>query len=197
LAQERTLLEELRHRSKNDLQIILSMLVLQKRKQTDEQALRGFGHVMDRVSAISMAHDQLAPGRKAGRLELAEYLQALCGNLRQRRENVEIETRLTPTEMPHERAVPLGLIVNELVTNALKYAFPDNRPGTIQVSFETTPEGEGCLHVRDDGAGMGPSRPGSSGAELVKRLVEQIGGRLEREELEHGTGFMICFVLVT
>lgn len=197
LAQERTLLQELRHRSKNDLQLILSMLLLQRRMQTDEQARRGFGHIMDRVIAISMAHDQLAPGLAVGRIELADYLQALCGNLRQRRDNVEIETHLTRAEMPHDRAVSLGLIVNELVTNSLKYAFPDNGPGTIQVSFETTSAGEGCLRVRDDGVGMGPPRPGSSGTELVRRLVEHIGGGLEQEAMERGTGFKICFALVT
>jgi len=197
LARERTLLEELRHRSKNDLQLILAMLVLQKRKQTSEEARRGFGHIMDRVTAVSMAHDQLAPGRGAGRVELAEYLQALCGNLAQRRESVQIETQLTHAEMPHDRAVPLGLIVNELVTNALKYAFPEGRPGTIHVGFETTPNGEGCLRVRDDGIGMGPPRPGSSGIELVRRLVQQIGGCMEREEVASGTGFMVWFPLVT
>ncbi len=197
LAQERTLLEELRHRSKNDLQLILAMLVMQKRRQTDDQARRGFDRIMDRVTAIGMAHGQLAPGRGAGRVELADYLQALCSNLGQRRENVRIEARLTPAGMPHERAVSLGLIVNELVTNALKYAFPDSRSGTIQVRFEVTPRGEGCLHVRDDGVGMGAPRPGSSGTELVRRLAQQIGGRLEREEVERGTGFAVCFPLVT
>jgi two-component sensor histidine kinase len=189
-------LEELRHRSKNDLQIILSMLILQKRKQTDEQARRGFSHIMDRVTAISMAHDQLAPGRSVGRVELADYLQALCGNLTQRRDNIAVETCLTRAEMPHERAVSLGLIVNEMVTNALKHAFPDGRSGTIQVSFEIAPADEGCLRVRDDGVGMGPPRPGSSGAELIRRLVQQIGGRLEQEAVELGTAFVICFPLV-
>ena len=197
LAQEKTLLEELRHRSKNDLQLILSMLVMQRRKQTDEQARRGFSHIMDRVAAIGMAHDQLAPGRGVARVELADYLQALCGNLGQRREEVGIETRLTRTEMPHERAVPLGLIVNELVTNALKHAFPAGRSGTIQVSFETVREGEGCLHVRDDGVGLGPPRSGSSGTELIGRLVQQIGGRLGQEEVQVGTSFIVCFPLVT
>jgi two-component sensor histidine kinase len=197
LAQERTLLEELRHRSKNDLQIILSMLILQKLKQTDEQGRRGFDHIIDRVAAIGMAHDQLALGKDASKVELADYLQTLCGNLGKRREDVQIETRLTRAEMPHARAVPLGLIVNEMVTNALKYAFPDGRTGKIHVSFEVTPGGEGCLRVRDEGVGMGPPRPGSSGTELIRRLVQQIGGRLDQEEVELGTSFLICFPLVT
>ncbi len=197
LSRERTLLEELRHRSKNDLQLIVSMLIMQKRRQVDEQGRRGFDDIMDRVAAIGMAHDQLAPGQGAARVELADYLQALCGNLGKRREEVRVEARVSHARLAHERAVPLGLIVNELVTNALKYAFPDAGGGTIRVGFEATAEGEGHLGVRDDGVGMGPPRPGSSGSELVRRLVQQIGGRLEREAVERGTGFVVRFPLVT
>jgi two-component sensor histidine kinase len=197
LLQERTLLAELRHRSKNDLQLILGMLVMQKRKHADEEAGNGYSLLMDRVAAIGMAHDQLAPGRGAGMVELSEYLTTLCGNLAQRRETVRIEIALARTEMPHERAVPVGLVVNELVTNALKYAFPDDRAGRIEVQFEIAPPGEGRLTVSDDGVGMGPPRPGSSGTELVRRLVQQIGGRLEREQRPQGTCIVITFPLVT
>ena len=197
LTQEQMLLEELRHRSKNDLQLILSMLVMQQRKQTDEQARRGLGDIMDRVAAIGMAHDQLAPVGNVGRVELADYLQALCGNLGKRREDVRIEAHLTSARVPHERAVPLGLIVNELVTNALKYAFPDGRSGAVAVNFEVDPSGEGHLRVCDDGVGMGVPRPGSSGAELVRRLVQQVGGQLDREEVQRGTCFTIKFPLVS
>ncbi|WP_424140232.1 sensor histidine kinase [Roseomonas chloroacetimidivorans] len=199
LAQARgqTLLEELRHRSKNDLQLIISMLVMQKRQQTDDQARRGFDHLVDRVAAISIAHDQLAPGGGARNIGLADYLQALCGSLAQRRDDIRIETDLDCVEMPHDRAVMLGLIVNELVTNALKYAFPEGRRGGVQVSFKTTSQEEGCLRVRDDGVGMGPPRLGSSGTGLVKRLAQQLGGRIDREDLRQGTGFVICLPLVT
>eukprot|EP01037_Dinobryon_pediforme_P005713 gene5713-5776_t len=197
LQQERTLLAELRHRSKNDLQLMLSMLVMQNRKQTEEAVQNSFSLIMDRVAAIGMAHDQLAPGRGIGTVELSEYLTSLCGNLSQRRDEVRIETVLSQAAMPHERAVPLGLIVNELITNSLKYAFPENRPGCIDVIFEIAPHGEARLIVRDDGIGMGPPRPGGSGTELVRRLVQQIGGRAEREDRDTGTGFIVTFPLVT
>lgn len=196
LLQERVMLEELRHRSKNDLQLILSMLVLQKRKQMSEQERRGFSHIMDRVAAIGVAHDQLAPGGRGRKVEMGDYLQALCRNLEQRREDVRFETYVDRAQMPHERAVPLGLILNELVTNSLKYAFPDARSGTIRVDFKVKP-GEGRLEVRDNGVGMGPPRPGSSGTELVRRLVQQVGGSLVQEEPIQGTGFVIRFPLVT
>ena len=197
LTQEQILLEELRHRSKNDLQLILSMLGMQQRKQSDEQVRRGLGDLMDRVAAIGIAHDQLAPAGSVGRVELADYFRALCGNLGKRREDVRIEARLASSRIPHEQAVPLGLIVNELVTNALKYAFPDGRSGAIAVNFEVDPSGEGHLRVCDDGVGMGAPRPGSSGTELVRRLVQQVGGQLDREEVQRGTCFAIRFPVIS
>ena len=192
-----SLLDELRHRGKNDLQLIQAMLVMQKRGQADAQVRRGFDDVMNRIAAIGVAHDQLTPSRGAGRVQLADYLRALCGNLATRRNNIGIETHLASIDIPHEQAVPVGLIVNELVTNALKYAFPDDLGGAIQVGLETLVEGEAVLTVRDDGIGMGPPRSGSSGTGLVQRLVQQLGGQLDREERERGTGFAITFPVVT
>ena len=196
LSQENTLLDELRHRGKNDLQLIQAMLVMQKRGHADAQVRRSFDDVMDRVAAIGVAHDQLNPSRGAGRVQMDDYLQALCGNLATRRNNVAIESHVTAIEMAHERAVPLGLIVNELVTNALKYAFPDDRSGTIQVGLKTLVQGEAVLYVRDDGIGMGSSRVGSSGTGLVQRLVQQLGGQMDREEVEQGTSFAVTFPMV-
>jgi two-component sensor histidine kinase len=88
------------------------------------------------------------------------------------------------------------LIVNELVTNALKHAYPEGAGGVVTVTFAVTPEGEGALRVRD-GTGMGPPREGSWGTDLVTRLVQQIGGQLEQMRQDRGTGFCIRFPLVT
>lgn len=197
LSRERTLLEELHHRSKNDLQLILTMLVVQKRKQTDAEVRRGYDHVMDQVAAIGVAHDQLAPGNGVATVELADYLQALCGSLERRREDIRIEVSLGRAEVSHDRAVPLGLILNELVTNALKHAFPDQRGGVIEVSFVVNAQDEGCLRVQDNGVGMGPPRSGSSGTELVQRLVQQLGGTLRSDDVESGSSHSISFPLIT
>ena len=197
LLDQKTRMIELQHRSRNDFQLVMSLLMLHKRQQTDPSARRGLVHVMDRIAAIGMAHDQLSDDHARGMVELSDYLTALCGSLSQRREAVTVVTDLTPAAMPHERAVPLGLIVNELVTNALKHAFPDERAGTVTVSFRTTARGEGVLGVRDDGVGMGPSRPGSLGTELVRRLVQQCGGHLHHEALAQGSAVTVRFPLVT
>ena len=89
------------------------------------------------------------------------------------------------------------LVVNELVTNALKHAYPEDAGGVVRVTFALTPEGEGALFVSDDGTGMGPPRKGSLGTGLVTRLVQQIGGQLEQVKQEKGTGFCVRFPVVT
>ena len=197
LLDQKTRMVELQHRSRNDFQLVMSLLMLHKRQQTDPAARRGLVHVMDRIAAIGMAHAQLADDDVHGTVELSDYLHALCGSLARRSETVAVATDLARAAMPHERAIPLGLIVNELVTNALKHAFPAGRPGTITVGFHATPEGEGTLRVRDDGVGMGPPRPGSLGTELVRRLVQQAGGRMHHEALDPGTAVTVRFPLAT
>jgi two-component system, sensor histidine kinase PdtaS len=195
LSEQQMLLREQRHRDKNDFQLIVTLLMMQMRQQQDPEARRGFRHVMDRVAAISMAHDQLAA--REGSVDVAEYLRALCGNLDQRREGVRIEANLDSTVIAHGHAVALGLIVNELVTNALKHAFPGERPGTVRVTFRAKYEtGEGHLCVADDGVGIGPPRPGGSGLELVRALTRQVGGRITSDSSAQGTVFRMDFLLV-
>lgn len=196
IEQQRMLMRELAHRDKNDFQMIIAILLIQMDKQRDPEAVRGLKLSIDRVSAISMAHDQLAmrPGQLT--IDIATYLQALCGNLGHRSEGVAIETHFDSIEITHERAVALGLITNELVTNAIKYAFPDSK-GTIRVEFTADhADGQGHLIVADDGIGMGAARPGSSGLKLVEGLAGQIGGTVEREAVDRGTTFRISFLLM-
>ena len=197
LATQKTLLRELEHRFKNDFQLIQSLLMAQGRNKGNEALRRNLHQIMDRVAAIGIAYDQLSPAGARGIVELADYLRALCGSLNQRKEGIQIEMDVAPLRLPHERAVPLGLIVNELVTNALKHAYPEGAGGIVRVAFALTPDGEGTLCVSDDGTGMGPPREGSLGTDLVVRLVEQIGGQLEQMRQERGTGFCVRFPLVT
>lgn len=100
---------------------------------------------------------------------------------------MRIESELAHSEMPHERAVPLGLVMNELGHELAQVRLPEGQDGSIGVSLATSGDVEGWLRVREDGVGLGSPRAGGSGMELVGRLVQQIGGRLEREEVERGT----------
>ncbi|MFC5355532.1 sensor histidine kinase [Azospirillum himalayense] len=194
--QQKMLMRELLHRDKNDFQMVMALLVVQEMKQSDPGVRQAFRHVMDRVSAISMAHDQLAMRPGLGTIDVAAYLQALCGNLDQRREGIHVRTACEHAELVHERAVPLGLITNELVTNAIKHAFPSGQ-GVVTVTFTVEREIEhGCLIVADNGVGMGPPRPGSSGLQLVRSLAAQVGGSVEQTSPGQGTMFRITVPLV-
>jgi two-component sensor histidine kinase len=184
---------------KNNFQVVLSFLALQRRHVTSEDSRQRFTRAMDRVHAIALAHDQLRIREGGGAVDFGDYLRALCANINPYRESVAIEVDADATTVPIDRAVPAGLIVNELVTNSLKYAF-DEGGGTIRVTFCAAPGiGEGCLTIEDDGRGMPPagdrSPAGGLGLKLVDAFVQQLNGRLERDEVERGTRIRTCFPL--
>jgi two-component sensor histidine kinase len=148
---------------------------------------------MDRVQAIALAHDQLSVTQGGSEVEFGDYLRALCANIDPRRDGLRIEVEASGSTLPLDRAVPAGLIVNELVTNSVKYAFDDGR-GTVRVRFSVDPDiAEGCAMVEDDGRGMGPPRDGGLGLTLIDALAAQLGGRVEHHEVEKGTRIGVCF----
>jgi two-component sensor histidine kinase len=187
------LLRELQHRMKNNLQVIVSFLALQRRQSSSEEARERIASVMDRVLAIGLAHDQLSFKDSASSVNMQDYLRALCANIDPRRPQVMIEMDVDAASIPLDRAVPVGLILNELVTNSLKYAFDDGG-GVINVTFcvdETI--GEAALTVADNGRGMGPTRKGAFGMRLVETLASQLGGRATRPDVPKGTLTTVTF----
>ena len=143
---------------------------------------------MDRVHAIALAHDQLSLKEGMSHVDFGDYLRALCANIDPRREKVTVEVEASAATMPLDRAVPAGLIVNELVTNAFKYAFDEGHEGLIRVMFTMDSEtGEACITVEDNGKGMGAPRQGGLGLTLIDAFAQQLAGRVEREPVEKGT----------
>ncbi len=192
LAQAEVLLEELRHRVKNNFQTIIGFLS-QQRRHSSEEVRERLQSVMDRVQAIALAHDQLSVTQGGSEVEFGDYLRALCANIDPRRDGLRIEVEASGSTLPLDRAVPAGLIVNELVTNSVKYAFDDGG-GTVRVRFSVDPDiAEGCAVVEDDGRGMGPPRDGGLGLTLIDALAAQLGGRVEHHEVEKGTRIGVCF----
>ena len=148
---------------------------------------------MDRVLAIGLAHDQLSFKDSASTVSMHDYLKALCANIDPRRPQISIEVDVGEAGMPLDRAVPVGLIVNELVTNSVKYAF-DEDGGVINVVFRVDETiGEAELSVGDNGRGMGPARKGAFGLRLVESLAGQLGGRLTMPEVLKGTLTKLTF----
>ncbi len=192
-AQTDILLRELQHRMKNNLQVIVSLLTLQLRQSSSQETRERFASVLDRVLAIGLAHDQLSFKSSASSVDMQDYLKALCANIDPRRPQVKIQVDVDKAGIPLDRAVPIGLIVNELVTNSVKYAF-DEEGGVIEVVFRVDETiGEAQLSVSDNGRGMGPARTGGFGLRLVESLTGQLGGRRTTPEVARGTRTMVSF----
>ena len=163
LAEKTTLLQEVHHRVKNNLQIISSLLNLQADQVQDAAVLELLAVTRNRVGAMALLHENLYQSESLARLNLPEYVKSLCAHLLRAagpiRARVQLECHVEPGTISLEldQAVPCGLLLNELVTNALKHAFPGERSGCIRVTLErATPQTVG-LTVADDGVAC-PSR---------------------------------------
>ncbi|CAO3425250.1 GAF domain-containing protein [Azospirillum doebereinerae] len=186
-------LHELQHRMENNLAIIASMLLLEQREHSDDRIKERLRGLMDRVAAIGLAHEQLDAQPTGAMVGLARYIAQLAHAAALQHVGIHFDTDLEPTQLPLDLAVPLGLIVNELITNAIKYAFP-NQTGTIRISLHTNPDiSEATLTVADDGIGMAQPRPGSLGTRLIQGLTTQIRGTMLRPAQERGTVVQVLF----
>jgi two-component sensor histidine kinase/putative methionine-R-sulfoxide reductase with GAF domain len=191
-AQFEMTLRELQHRVKNNLQIIVAFLSLKMREGSPE-VREPFDAVIGRVQAIALAHDLLSAGQETSSVDFADYLHSLCANIDPRRPDLSIEVEAERANVPIDRAVPAGLVVNELVTNSIKYAF-GNGGGNIRVTFHViNNSSEGCVAVEDNGKGMsGPPKKGL-GLTLVEGFAQQLQGRLQFPEVETGSRVILCF----
>jgi two-component sensor histidine kinase len=174
------LFDELNHRVKNNLALVSAILGMQARLTDDEVMAEHLRNAVARIQAIADVHGSLYRTGRKDDVDFASYLLHLCDRLSNSlvdRDHVRIELSADPATVPLDDAVALGLIVNELVTNAAKYAYPGTT-GVVQVILRHTPEGL-QLTVRDEGQGLSadPPRPGL-GMRLVRSLVQQCGGAL-------------------
>lgn len=191
-----TILRELRHRFKNNLQMIVAFLTVRTRDLPAEvrQCLK---EVIGRVQAVALAHDILTVSDNASSVDIDDYLRSLCSNLVPQRAAIAIEVQAQRVSIPIDRAVPAGLIVNELVTNSMKYAF-GNGGGRITVGFALASHGsEGRITVDDNGKGMELPPKKGMGLTLIDNLARQIQGRVEHVKVESGAKTVICFPVAT
>jgi len=193
LAQRDVLLREVYHRVKNNLQIIDSFLVLQRARLTDPEARAALSALRSRVFALGLVHHQLMGSSDLKTFDIAPFLSELSRNIVQGgvAKDVTISVHATPLTVGLDFAIPLGLIMTELVTNSLKHAFP-SRSGAIEVCLEEAPGEMVILTVSDDGVGESdPLEPAersktSLGTTIVEALVKQLGGHM-RVQREYGS----------
>lgn len=183
--QNELLLKEIHHRVKNNLQMVSSLLHLQSAHITDEDVRLAVSEGQHRVESMALIHQKLYQRDNLAAIEMRDYLQNLVQSLIDTFEadpdRIRFDLNMPELELDVDTAVPLGLIVNELITNSLKYAFPDGREGTITVSLQKA--GTGLeLFVGDDGVGKANTATGTSfGSQLVLLLSAQLGGKISQE----------------
>ncbi len=189
------LLHEMQHRTKNNFQTILSMISIQAARLQTEKGRNVLGKIADGIMAMALAHDQLAPTQGGELVNLPTYLRALTASIQKPLETVTVDVRADELSAPIEYAVPIGLIVNELVTNSVKHGF-DEAGGAIHVELVSgSGRGEISLEVVDNGKGIDPAKPGGSGLKLIEALARQIRGRMEQESSPAGTRTRLNFTL--
>ncbi|MBF2084224.1 PAS domain-containing protein [Thermoleptolyngbya sp. C42_A2020_037] len=206
LQEKEVLLKEIHHRVKNNLQVISSLLRMQARRLDDRTTATLLLESQNRVQSMAIIHEQLYQSANFSQIDLDNYIRTLVANLFQT--YGVSQQHIVPAIATHglslnlNTAIPCGMIINELVSNALKYAFPEGRSGNITICVEIQPPADGTtsrlgkLTVSDDGVGMPPDldwqHSNSLGLVIVRSLVAQLQGDLELQH-EFGTAFIIRF----
>ncbi|MFW5826742.1 MAG: sensor histidine kinase [Alkalispirochaeta sp.] len=203
--QKAMLLREVHHRVKNNLNMVMSVLNLQFGGIPGERVAAALQASLDRIRSMALVHQFFYRSDSQHSLDFHTFVHDLISELSRTYvvgQQITIDAEIPEVEIGMERAVPVGLILNELVTNALKYAFPDGRTGTIRICFACDPSSDTAeptveLTVRDDGVGLpaefSPGQSNSLGMTLIQALTEQIEGTLEIGSESPGTSFTIRF----
>lgn len=192
LEDKNTLLKELYHRVKNNLQLIISLFNLQVRSVSEEQARLALLDAASRVRAMALVHERLYQSGTLSSIRLDGYVRELCeqvaGAASAQQRGIAVDVEAEPLEVGLDVAVPLGLLLNELVTNSFKHAFPGDRRGRVLVTLVRADGDTVRLSVGDDGVGLPPGMDRTSrrslGLKLVSALTEQLRARFTLDD--HG-----------
>ena len=199
-AENELLLKEIHHRVKNNLEMVKSLIALQSAQIEDPVTKEAMIASQNRVQSMGIIHQKLYQGKNLGSIEMKDYFINLSENILDTfnaEDRVKIECAMDHLELDVDTAVPIGLIVNELLTNALKYAFPKDQQGVINISLEKNRDHHLKLKVRDNGigktAGVAPKGTGF-GSQLIELLTRQLNGRM-RERSDKGTHVEFDFAI--
>ncbi|WP_291855278.1 histidine kinase dimerization/phosphoacceptor domain -containing protein [Bradyrhizobium sp.] len=196
-AEREVLLREVNHRVGNSLQIIASLLHLQANSAAEADVKAALTNAMGRVAAVAQVHRRLYTSHDLKSVLLNQYLEALLEDLRRSAEGNRM-SRLTlsaePIEIDPDRAVAIGIIVNELVMNAVKYAYPDGA-GPIDVALRSD-DGQLVLSISDDGVGLSARadpRSTGMGQQIVTAMANKLEARIARDPVHQGTRILLRF----
>jgi two-component sensor histidine kinase/ligand-binding sensor protein len=200
LLEKDVLLREIHHRVKNNLQIVSTLLGLQSDYLSDEQTLRFFRESQERIMSMALVHEKLYQSRDFAAIDFSGYITELTEYLfrsyLKAGENITLKIDAEDVSITIDQAVPCGLIINELVTNSMKHAFPRGRKGEVSVGLHVDADGRVMLNVADNGVGL-PTwldfrHTESLGLQIVNMLARQLQGTLEAKS-GNGTTITVCF----
>jgi len=201
-ARKDALLREVHHRVKNNMAVICSLFYLQSTHTKDEEAGRIFRDMERRVHSMALVHESLYGSESLAGIDFAEYARALAEDILSSHGSpgvsVQLKTKLDRVIMSVDLAVLCGLILNELISNALKHAFPNGAGGKIQVTLHLGDKGNYRLCVEDNGVGIPADldvKGKSLGLRLVRSLTRQIGGSFELVKVDRGTSACLTFAV--
>lgn len=200
LLEKEILLKEVHHRVKNNMQIISSMLSLQSRYIRDRKFLQMFDDSRNRIHSMAMVHEKLYRSKDLSRIEFSEYIKEftrfLYYSYKKDYTDIKLIIAVNDLYLDVNKAIPCGLIINELMSNSLKYAFPEEKKGEIHIAFSRESDGYYSLSICDNGIGI----PGdvdienteTLGLKLVNALTRQLHGEMILNRTE-GTEFLLRF----
>lgn len=191
------LMMELAHRTRNDLATIMSILRLQARSDSNPAVQAAITSALARMEVVAKVHDRLRETAVDSTVDLAAYLEALCGSLADFHRGVRpisIRVSCGAIAVKSSQAASIGLIVNELVTNAFKYAFPEGRTGTVEVDVRTR-NGKVVITVRDNGIGCPAEAKSGLGTRLINLMTAQMKGSMTRTPMAQGCEVQVVVVV--
>jgi two-component sensor histidine kinase len=202
LKEKEVLLKEIHHRVKNNLQVISSLLNLQSESITDTHSLEKFRESQNRVRSMALVHEKLYESKDLSRINFAEYIEAFMDvvnrsyNITDGRVKLHVNMEMEDNFFNIDTAIPCALLLNELISNAFKYAFPGQREGNLYFNFRQKGKGSYQMEIKDDGIGLPKKinlkKSSSLGLQLVDMLTEQINGKIKILN-KGGTTFTIDF----
>ena len=197
-AENELLLKEIHHRVKNNLEVVSSLLALQSAQIDDPNTKEAMQEGQNRVHSIGIVHQKLYQGTNLGAIEMKDYFLNLSESILDSfgaEDRIKIELAMEKLDVDIDTAVPLGLIVNELLTNTIKYAFPKGQNGNVLIKLEKKSNGILHLEVSDNGVGKSGVVKGTGfGGQLISLLTKQLIGKMH-EEIKDGTRVLFDFKL--
>jgi len=185
LREKEVLLKEIHHRVKNNMQIMSSLFNLQIRKMDDEKSRELVADTVRRIQSMALVHEMLNHYADLAEIDFKQYtarlVSEISGAYSAGPRGIRITMDLDELSLPLDTAIPCAMIINEIIMNSLKHAFPDGREGRVEISLKGRDTGRCVLTVRDDGVGLpeGPEKDDTAlGMQMIRALTEQLGGRV-------------------